>query len=270
MRSAAISARPFAPGGGRVRRVRNRDILPSVLRAAAARAAADPRTRSRLLKEMWIALKRTAAPRVVNVDLASIAGLEGVRVEGHVMRHSPLVLCALASLLECEAIFEFGTYRGDTAWLLAHNLRRTRVHTLDLPGLDAVRDARLEVTDVGEYFGSWDRGARFRGTPEAERITPLAGDSATFDFSPFRGRMDLVYIDASHSYSYVRSDSEAALEMLGPRGTIVWDDYTHYPGLYAYLNELAPSLERPIYHLLGTRLAVYSRRDLLAPEARPA
>jgi hypothetical protein len=47
--------------------------------------------------------------------------------------------------------------------------------------------------------------------------------------------------------------------MLTRFGTIVWDDYTYYSGIYAYLNELAPTLDAPIYHILGTRLAVYSR-----------
>ena len=54
--------------------------------------------------------------------------------------------------------------------------------------------------------------------------------------------------------------------MLSTSGTIVWDDYTHYSGIYAYLNQLAQRLDRPIYHLLGTRLAVYSRRDLVRLE----
>ena len=30
-----------------------------------------------------------------------------------------------------------------------------------------------------------------------------------------------------------------------------------------YLNELAPSLDRPLYHLLGTRMAIYSRKDFV-------
>jgi hypothetical protein len=69
--------------------------------------------------------------------------------------------------------------------------------------------------------------------------------------------MDLVFIDASHSYSYVRSDTEAALKMLAPTGMIVWDDYTYYPGIFAYLNELSPSLSPPIQHIGGTRFAIY-------------
>ena len=271
MRLGSTLLRPLPHGSPTIRRVRNRDILPGVLRDAVARAAADPRgTRTRLLKGLWIELKRFSAPHVVSVAPTGIAGLDQVRVDGHVMRHSPLVLCALAQLLACRSIFEIGTFRGDTSWLLAHNLPDARVFTLDLPGPESTQRARLEITDVDEYFHTWERGARFRDTPESLRITTLVGDSATFDFSPYRGAMDLVYIDASHSYSYVRADTEAALAMLSPTGAIVWDDYTYYPGIYAYLNELAPTLDRPIYHLLGTRLAVHARRDLLTAGAGAA
>lgn len=244
--------------------MRNRDILAGVVRDAIGRAVADPRgARRRLLKGLWIELKRFGAPHVVSVEASQIAGLDQIRVDGHVMRHSPLVLCALAQLLGCRTVFEIGTFRGDTSWLLAHNLPHARILTLDLPGPESAERVRLEITDVDEYFHTWERGARFRGTPEGLRITPLVGDSATFDFAPYGGAMDLVYIDASHSYSYVRADTEAALAMLSPTGAIVWDDYTYYPGIYAHLNELAPTLDRPIYHLLGTRLAVYARRNLL-------
>lgn len=271
MRLGSTLLRPLPSGSPTIRRVRNRDILPGVVRDAIARAAADPRgARARLLKGLWIEIKRFSAPHVMSVEPAQIAGLDLVRVEGHVMRHSPLVLCALAQLLGCGSIFEIGTFRGDTSWLLAHNLPQAHVFTLDLPGPESAQRARLEITDVDEYFHTWERGARFRDTPESLRITPLVGDSATFDFSPYRGAMDLVYIDASHSYSYVRADTEAALAMLSPTGTIVWDDYTYYPGIYAYLNELAPALDRPIYHLLGTRLAVHARRDLLNAGSRAA
>ena len=142
---------------------------------------------------------------------------------------------------------------GDLRELDAHDVRRAEALELDPEGLQQTTPGASRVRG----------GARFRDTPEALRISPLTGDSATFDFSPYRGAIDLVYIDASHSYSYVKADTEAALAMLSPSGTIVWDDYTYYPGIYAYLNELAPTLGRPIYHLLGTRLAVYTQSDLL-------
>jgi predicted O-methyltransferase YrrM len=264
-----LSARAIAPRR-HVRRVGALEILPSVLGGALSHAVADPRRlRRQLLKRMWMELKRFAAPHITNIEVGSISGIETVQVEGPVLRRSTLVLSALARLLQPATVFEFGTYHGDTAWLLAHNVPGTHIYTLDLGGPDSVYSAQLELTDLDEYFHEWGRGARFHGTPEAERITQLVGDSATFDFTPFRGTIDLAFIDASHSYSYVRSDTEAALAMLSPTGTIIWDDYTHYSGIYAYLNELAPVLDHPILHVLDTRLAVYSRRPItkgLEPE----
>src|SRR5437867_526785 len=203
----SILIRPLPSATVGIRRVRNREILGAVIRDTIARVVADPRgARVRLLKAVWIELKRFSAPHVVSVEPSQISGLHQIRVDGHVMRYSPLVLCALAQLLACRSIFEIGTFRGDTSWLLAHNMPHARIFTLDLPGPEAAGRARLEITDREEYFHTWERGARFRDTPEAERIIPLAGDSAMFDFSPYRGAMDLVYIDASHSYSYVRAD----------------------------------------------------------------
>lgn len=103
----------------------------------------------------------------------------------------------------------------------------------------------------------------FKGQPEASRIEPLTGDSATFDFGPYLGKMDAIFIDASHSYSYVKADTEAALKMLSPQGTILWHDYPAYPGIFAYLNELGAALDRKIYHILGTGLAFSSRGSLV-------
>ena len=248
-----------------IRRVENHHILPGVAAGVVRNSLADPRRGHALLKDLWIELKLIGAANVENVDTSRIRGFDAVRVTGPVSRSCRLVLAALAMLLEAERIFEIGTYAGETTWVLAHNRPNARVHTLDLPGPEAVASAGLELTDP-EYFERWDRGRYFRGTPEAERITQLRGDSATFDFSPYSGAMDLVFIDASHSYSYVRSDTDAAFGMLSELGMIVWDDYSYYPGVYAYLNEIAPSLDRPIFHILGTRLAVYSRWDLLLPQ----
>jgi hypothetical protein len=73
--------------------------------------------------------------------------------------------------------------------------------------------------------------------------------------------MEMVFIDGSHSYSYVKSDTEAAFHMLSASGTILWHDYPGYPGVYAYLNELGLFSDRPIMHISGTGLAVYSRND---------
>ena len=52
--------------------------------------------------------------------------------------------------------------------------------------------------------------------------------------------------------------------MLAPGGTIIWDDYATSPGVYRYLTEHAGDFDRPVFHVLGTRMAIYSRRDFVS------
>ena len=209
--------------------------------------------RRRFLEGLWIELKRFGAANVRNIELSRIRGIESVRVEGPVLHHGTLVISALSALLECERIFEFGASDGESAWLLAHNAPTVRIYTFDSesPSLPA-------------------RHSRFRGTPEESRITQLFGDAATFDFSSYSGTIDLVLINGSHRSGFMRSDTEAAFSMLSELGSIVWYGYTDYPGVYAYLNKLASSLDHPVFHILGTQLALYSRWDIVVPDMTDA
>ncbi len=75
--------------------------------------------------------------------------------------------------------------------------------------------------------------------------------------------MDFVYVDGAHTYDFVKSDSANALRLLSPTGTIAWDDYTTGTGVYEHILEIAASSDRPIYHVFGTRMALYSRQDFV-------
>jgi predicted O-methyltransferase YrrM len=82
--------------------------------------------------------------------------------------------------------------------------------------------------------------------------------------------MDLVLIDANHTYPFVRQDTESAFRLVRRGGAIIWDDYIWSPehpeceGVTRCLNELACS--RPIFQIRGTRLAIY--REGVASAAR--
>jgi predicted O-methyltransferase YrrM len=240
----------------------NRGLIGSTLGSLLSTVVADRHgSRYRLFGHLWLEMQRFLAPGIRNVDLADLR-VDSTMVEGDVSRHDRLILCAMGKLLASRTIFEIGTFQGQTTWHLARNNPQARIYTLDLPSLAAAQELKYDLTDP-EYFVEWKRGIRFAGTPEAARITQLFGDSARFDFSPYHGTIDLIFIDGSHSYDYVKSDTEAAFRMLSDQGTIVWDDYLYYPGMYRLLNQLSPTLDRPIFHIVGTRLAVYSRVDIL-------
>jgi predicted O-methyltransferase YrrM len=217
-----------------------------------------------VLREAWTVAKRFAADDVENIEFREIPFLMDAIVEGYLEDPQRMLLAALVRGLGCRTCFEIGTNRGRTAWTIVHNNPDLRLYTLDVGPDQPKTETRFELgVDDAYCFRDESCGEAFRATPEAARITQLWGDSATFDFSPYRGKMDFIYVDGAHTLEYVRSDSANALQMLSPTGTVAWDDYTTGAGVYRHILELARTLDRPVYHVFGTRMALYSNRDFV-------
>ncbi len=189
-----------------------------------------------------------------DVVSGNISDLELIAINKLVKQHKPAVC------------FEIGTFDGRTTLNLAANAGPdTRIYTLDLP--------RGEVNATGLPLDHGDRkfvnkdasGTRFIGTPYERQITQLYGDSATFDFSPYHNSVDLVFVDGSHAYEYVRNDTQIALQLLRDgKGIILWHDYDsiHWKGLTRAMNELYQEDDRlrAIRHISDTMLVVYINR----------
>lgn len=140
---------------------------------------------------------------------------------------------------------------------LARNGPDAEVFTLDLDPNSIDEEQPAIIGDEVENIRGGGVGRRFLGTPEAGRIHQLWGDSKAFDYSPFEGGMDFVFIDACHDYTFVKSDTANALRMVS-RGVIVWHDYhPGWPGVVRAVDELLPE-HRPV-HIAGTTLAVLER-----------
>jgi predicted O-methyltransferase YrrM len=164
------------------------------------------------------------------------------------------VLSLITAFVQPKRIFEIGTATGQATLLMARQVPKATIETLDLgsapPALGVQEDEPpwAELESIGEAF---------RETDEASRITQRLGDSATFDFEPFAGAIDLVFVDGAHTYDYVRSDSRNALRMLASGGAIVWDDCNYQnPGVSKALHELTEA-GTPVYRVHGTRFAVH-------------
>ncbi len=163
-----------------------------------------------------------------------------------------LYLVTIARALNARTIFEIGTYNGLTALTLARNLPTAEVLTLDLPSRVQPAMPILE-SDVQHINGGATRA--YEGQPEAERIVQLLGDSAAFDFGPWYGTCQLVYVDGAHSFQYVENDSRHAFGLVSECGAIVWDDYWRpVPDVARYLNPLGKS---NIFRLPESRLVVW-------------
>lgn len=154
-----------------------------------------------------------------------------------------LTLAGICRYLKPRRIFEIGTYTGSSSLVMAINSPAdTEILTLDL--------------QPGEKIGS-----AFRNTTYSSKVRQLYGNSLTFDYTPYEHTVDLVLVDANHSYEAVRSDTEKAFTLLRPGGVIVWDDYrwlevhSECAGVTVFLNEL--QITRPLFSIAGTRFAIY-------------
>ena len=119
-----------------------------------------------------------------------------------------------------------------------------------------------QVRHVGSVPRNGRIDLRFAGNPLENKIVPLEGDSASFDFEPFFDRVDFVFVDGSHSYEYVMNDSSVAFKLLRDgKGTVLWHDYGTWSSVTLALNELyLGPLGKNLRQIRGTSL-VYLRRE---------
>lgn len=170
-------------------------------------------------------------------------------------------LALLTRAIRPEFVFEIGTFRGRTALNFALNAPdNARIYTLDLPPTD--RDGAMNITNPAdaEIIRNSLTGCDYKDSDVSPKIEQLFGDSRTFDFTPYHGRMNLVYIDGAHDYEAVRRDSETALRMLRPGGYALWDEFCNY-GDYNDVTravlDVVPKGE--VIQVENTQLAVYHR-----------
>jgi len=186
----------------------------------------------------------------------------GDGVPGGTSDREAWILAVLAR--RARTMFEFGTCTGRTTYLWAVNSPAdARVYTLTLPpeGLDSYGRARGDESRAVRSALRESRFTTYRysGTPEESKVEQLYGDSKALDEMPFLEMCDLVFVDGSHAYSYVASDSEKALRMVRPGGIVLWHDYRGRrrgtAGVFRYLNEL--SRTHRLVHLRGTSLVAH-------------
>lgn len=187
---------------------------------------------------------------------------EGDGVPGGASDRESWILAALAT--RAHQLFEFGTCTGKTTHLWAVNSPAgARIHTLTLaPDHRADYQRAPGDSTLAESYALAESAFTafyYTGTATAAKIEQLYGDSKAFDESPYAGRCDLIFIDGSHAYSYVESDTAKALRMVAPGGIILWHDYRGPSGetrdVYRYLNRLAQ--DRPLVRIDRTSLIAY-------------
>jgi hypothetical protein len=173
-----------------------------------------------------------------------------------------VVICSIVWLEKARVVFEIGTSHGVTAFNIALNLPEDGViHTLDLRSVAGNSECVETVYDVTisdrKMIFDDRQSRRFLSSPVEAKVDQLYGDSALFDYGPYKKQCDIVFVDGSHSPGYVESDTKAAFELVRPGGLVLWHDYNDgffWPAVHHCLNRLARNCV--IHRIRGTMLAV--------------
>jgi hypothetical protein len=186
---------------------------------------------------------------------------------------SLLELMAISSIIrhtKPSLAFEIGTFDGRTTLNIAANLPpQGKVYTLDLPKTNLRRTKFELAPGESAFVDKEESGGKFINTEFATRIEQLYGDSATFDFSPYKRQMGFVFVDGSHAFEYVLQDSDTAIDLITRREAIVlWHDYQEdWLGVIEALNQLYENDSRffALRRIEGTSLVMlkneYARRS---------
>lgn len=198
----------------------------------------------------------------------SIRLAETRQVKGNVRISELAVLAkAAAAVSPNHQIIEIGTFDGRTTLNLAINSpSETQIITLDLP-----KDFTPKFPmNIGEYklANKPISGARYRNcdaawSAQASRIVQLLGDSATFDWSPYCHKAGLVFVDGSHTYENVCSDSAIAFRLVAQGGAIIWHDYGVWEEVTRALDKIEASEKLGLRHVRGTSLVFWRQTRTL-------
>lgn len=240
------------------------EIVTTVWRRAILDAFVAPRRFGTTVREFWRASNMLFHPSVGSVNLSELSGSsEHIRLLasgwsiGGMPPQDLYALMRIVRWIEPTTIFEIGTFTGITTTHLALN-SGAQIYTLDMPREMASGVENYSAGDLNLLQPRDAIGKTYRDFANAGRIQQLFGDSRTFDYNPYRGRIDLVVVDGCHVYDGVLQDSYNAFNMLRPGGAVVWHDFANLYDVTRAVKSLA--LRHSIFHLEGTYLAVHVKR----------
>ena len=193
---------------------------------------------------------------IESVDLFPLAYEDGALPDREATQ-----LLALLLYANPRAVLEIGTFFGATTVRMAHQLPNAIIHTVDLPFAGQF-DQNPLLTDF-HLINRRSVGREFLKRPNFTNIRQHFADTMTFDFQLAKNA-EFFFIDGSHSYNYVKNDSDKCFELCNGSGFFVWHDAApSHPSVLKLLEDWRYLLGRNIFRLSYTALAFLDARELL-------
>ncbi len=163
-----------------------------------------------------------------------------------------MLLKSLCKQTKNCSYFEIGTWRGESVVNVAEvakecftlNLSKKEIEALGMP---------KKYADLHGFYSK-----------EKENITHLFGNSLTFDFAGLHKKFDVIFIDGSHEYDFVKNDTQKIFQhLIHENSIVVWHDYAYDPENIRYevlagiLDGIPHNYKDNLYHVSNTLCAIY-------------
>ena len=208
------------------------------------------------------AFKNVSFPQLVeNQPLQKLVLNFAPDTYGDVSWQELVTISALVAHFKPLRIFEIGTFMGKTTYHLAANSpEQAQVFTLDLPQDNFGETIAQNPYDMNLLHEGkrHEVGFYFKNTAYQSKITQLFSDSRSFDETPYAQSMDMIFVDADHTYPSVINDTRKALRMLktGESGKVIlWHDLRQRSDVERGILELCG--RDKIRHIKDTMLGIY-------------
>lgn len=205
-------------------------------------------------------------PQIPRVELGKLVGRPLVTVDGgYSYKDGSLpwgdILALLSVMVDRapKSVLEIGTFHGHTTRLMALNMPRAAIYTMDLPENFAPEDDTGLKKDDWHLINSRRVGAEYRADSSITNVKQLFGDTAECEFPD----AELFFIDGAHTYEYVRNDTTKALASPAAK-TLLWHDSDG--GHRDVTRWLAGMIQAgyPVRQIEGTNLAILDVKDVPA------
>jgi hypothetical protein len=154
--------------------------------------------------------------------------------------------------INATSYFEIGTWRGESVTAARQVIENCTTFNLSKKQMQA-RNWNENYIALHGYFSKKD-----------STILHLEGDSRDFDFSPYYGKQDLVFVDGDHHFDSVVNDTKVAFNLVKKNtGAIIWHDYAKSPEdirfnvLHAILEGTPDQLKSKLVAVSNTMCCAY-------------
>lgn len=174
-----------------------------------------------------------------------------------------VVFLSICSNYSSGNFLEIGSHKGRTTINVANNFKNLKIFTFDLPPNFDLENLKFKLVKKDhELIQSYREKELYYKKYQnlSKNMTHLYGDSAEYDFTKYKNFFDLIFIDGSHKYENVISDSYKSFDMLRNNGTIVWHDYTiDHIDVVKAVNKFGKDKNIKIYRAKRTKFAIYKK-----------